>query len=220
MNLLFDLDGTLTDPLAGIANSINYTLAKFSLPARVPSSLEHFIGPSLQDTFRVLLGTDDRETLAQAVIYYRECYFATGWLENAVYPGIPDLLRACLAGGHRLYVATSKRQDIAQRVLMHFQLAPYFIAIYGCDIDLSKAELLTHILQQHSLAPASCLMIGDRKHDVEAGHANGMITIGVSWGYGSVDELTTAGSDHLVETPAAFLSVIAAINDGCHDFAR
>jgi phosphoglycolate phosphatase len=217
MNLLFDLDGTLTDPKEGITKSINHALAKFNLPLREPVYLERFIGPSLKDSFRVLLDTDDGETLAQAVVWFRERYFVKGWLENAVYPGIPDLLRACRSSGHRLYVATAKRQDIAERVLTHFQLAPYFTAIYGCDVDLTKAELLADIMQKHELMPASCRMIGDRRHDVAAGRANDVPTIGVLWGYGTTDELTAAGVDYLAETTDALQSLVRdqALKETC-----
>ena len=99
MNLLFDLDGTLTDPAEGITKSFNYALAKFNLPMQEPAYLERFIGASLKETCCVLLNTDDSKTLAQAVDWYRERYFVEGWLENAVYAGIPELLRACLVPG-------------------------------------------------------------------------------------------------------------------------
>lgn len=208
MNLLFDLDGTLSDPKVGITQSINYALAKFNRPPRDSSFLEQFIGPSVKETFRILLDTDDHAEIAQGIAWYRERYFAEGWLENTVYAGIPDLLYGCRDAGHRLYIATSKRQDIAERVLVHFQLAPYFAAIYGCDVDLSKAELLAMLLQEQNLVPSDCLMIGDRKHDVTAGHVNGILAVGVLWGFGSAEELTTAGANYLVETPAALLRLV------------
>ena len=210
MHLLFDLDGTLTDPGEGIVKSINYALAKLDLPARDPAYLALFVGPSLRETFRVLLHTDDSETLNQSVAWYRERYFTQGWLENSVYSGIPDLLSACRSAGHGLYVATYKRQDIATWVLTHFRLAPYFTAVYGCDLDLSKGELLGTLLKEQGLTPENCIMIGDRKHDIEAGQANGMATIGTLWGYGTKEELTAARPDYLVDTPGALTELVRA----------
>lgn len=215
MNLLFDLDGTLTDPQEGIVKSLNHTLAKFSLPVLEPSHLTRFIGPSLKDSFRVLLNTDDAAVLAQAIVWYRERYFVEGWLENAVYAGIPGLLQDCVAAGHRLYVATSKLQYIAQRVLTHFHLTPFFTAVYGCDVDLTKTELLAQLLQEQHLAPEHCVMIGDRRHDVEAGRAHGIATVGVLWGYGSREELTAAGAGHLIATPEALLPATTQVLGCC-----
>lgn len=182
MNLLFDLDGTLTDPREGIVKSINYALSKFNVPMQNSSFLEQFIGPPLKETFGTILDTADAEILTQAITWYRERYFVEGYSENIVYTGVCELVSDCLKSGHRLYVATYKRQDLAAKVLSHFQLAPYFVAIYGCDLDLTKTELLRQILEEQSLVPSSCLMIGDRKGDIEAGRNNNMLTAGVSWG--------------------------------------
>lgn len=199
MNLLFDLDGTLTDPKDGIVRSINYALDKFDMPGCKPSDLERFIGPPLMDTFRVLLDTDDRTTLVQAVTWYRERYVVKGYLENYVYIGIPELMSS-LQPNHRLFVATSKRQDIAADVLTHFQLAPYFSAIYGCDVDLSKSDLLKQILQEQCIKPSDCIMIGDRRYDIEAARANNIPAMAVLWGYGSREELINA--DYIANTPS------------------
>ncbi|MEN6356114.1 MAG: HAD-IA family hydrolase [Armatimonadota bacterium] len=205
MNLFFDLDGTLTDPKDGIVRSINFALSKFDLPVFEPSSLERFIGPPLMDTFQVLLDTDDRATLMQAVTWYRERYVVKGYLENHVYEGIPELLSS-LQPNHRLFVATSKRQDIAANVLTHFRLASFFTAIYGCDVDLSKADLLKQILHEQSINPPGCIMIGDRKHDIEAARANDISSMAVLWGYGSHEELISA--DYIASTPSEVSSLI------------
>jgi len=207
-NLLFDLDGTLTDPKDGIVRSVNYALGKFGLPACESSEIEPFIGPPLKETFRAILDTNDDETLMRAVSWYRERYIARGYMENHVYDGIPELLAACRSAGFRLFIATSKRKDIAQQVLDHFGLAPAFEAVYGCDVDLSKTELLSILVRENDLRVSDCLMIGDRRHDIEAGRANGMLTIGVLWGYGTLDELIAAGSHYLTHTPAELSHVI------------
>lgn len=208
LNLLFDLDGTLTDPRDGIARSINYALGKFNVPLRDTVFLEQFIGPPLRETFRVLLDTEDDEVLTQAIVLYRERYLVEGYTENNVYSGVSELLSTCRESGHRLFVATYKRQDIAVSVLSHFQLSSFFDAIYGCDLDLTKTALLTQLLKEQSLTPASCLMIGDRKGDIEAGRNNGISTAGVLWGYGSKEELTAASPDYLAQTPSDLFSII------------
>lgn len=214
MNLLFDLDGTLTDPKEGIVRSINHALSKFSLPLREPSFLEQFIGPGLRDTFRVLLDTKDAETLTQAVAWFRERYLVEGYLENRVYAGVPELLSACRESGHRLFVATYKRKDIAERVLSHFELSSFFAEVYGCDLDVTKAELLGQLLEEQSLAAASCLMIGDRKGDIQAGRDNNTSTAGVLWGYGTLEELSAASPDYLAHTPSDLLGTICQLGVG------
>ncbi len=213
MNLLFDLDGTLTDPGEGIAKSMNHALGKFGLPSRERSYLERFIGPPLPETFRVLLGTEDAQTFAQAIAWFRERYFVEGYLENRVYAGVRELLSSCEESGHRLFVATRKRQGIAEKVLTHFELASSFAAVYGCDLHLTKTELLAQILHEHGLAPKSCVMIGDRSDDMHAGRHNGMFTIGVLWGYGTVDELAAAPADYLVHTPPELLETIRQLDE-------
>ncbi|MCE5323382.1 HAD hydrolase-like protein [bacterium] len=205
MKVFFDLDGTLTDPKEGIVKSINYVLDKFSLSAHEPSSLERFIGPPLVDIFRVLLDTDDSETLMRAAIWFRERYAAEGYLENYMYDGIPELLSS-LQPNHSLFVATSKRQDIAANILAHFGLAQYFTAIYGCDVDLSKTDLLKQILYEHSFDPSDCIMIGDRMHDIDAAHANNIPAIAVLWGYGSHEELINA--DYIISAPSEVSSFV------------
>jgi len=208
MNLLFDLDGTLTDPKQGIVASINYALKELSFPAREEAELERFVGPPLIDTFRILLRTNDENLLMQAVELYRERYFAQGYLENYVYEGIGELLAACVQSGFKLFVATYKRQDIAVRVLEHFHLADYFDGIYGCDIGLAKAELIGQVLDEQGLTASDCMMIGDRKHDIEAGKANGMPTIGVLWGYGTLEEFMAADPDYTVGCPRELMGVL------------
>lgn len=213
MNLLFDLDGTLTDPKEGIVKSINYALSKFNVPIQESSFLEQFIGPPLNETFGTILDTTDAEILTQAIVWYRERYFVEGYSENTVYTGICKLVSDCLESGHHLFLATYKRQDIAEKVLSHFQLAPSFVAIYGCDLDRTKTELLAQILEEQSILPSSCIMIGDRKGDVEAGRNNDMLTAGVLWGYGNLSELTTASADYIAHTPPELFNIICQINN-------
>lgn len=208
LNLLFDLDGTLTDPRDGIVRSIIYALDKFNVPLCDPMFLEQFIGPPLKETFRVLLDTQDDEVLTQAVFWYRERYLVEGYKENQVYRGVSELLSICKESGYRLFLATYKRQDIAISVLSHFHLLTFFDAVYGCDLDLTKTALLNQLFEEQNLAPETCLMIGDRKGDIEAGRNNGISTVGVLWGYGSQEELTAASPDYLAQTPSDLFSII------------
>jgi phosphoglycolate phosphatase len=211
LNLFFDLDGTLTDPKDGIVRCINYSLAKFGLPECEPSSIERFIGPPLKSTFRTLLNTEDEATLLQAIAWYRERYSSKGYRENYVYDGIPELLQGCKESGHNLYIATFKRQDFAERIMVHFDLATYFCGIYGCTTNQTKAELLGHIIHERGLSASDCMMIGDRVHDVDSGRENNMSTAGVLWGYGSLDELTTAIPDHIAKSPSDLLTIVRGL---------
>jgi phosphoglycolate phosphatase len=214
MNLLFDLDGTLTDPREGITKSLNFALAKAGHGERDPDTLLRYIGPPLNETFRDLLDTDDPDLISLAVAYYRERYFDVGWQENAIYPGVFALLHGLRERGHRLYVATSKRDDIARRILAHFELDSMFVAIYGADVDRSKDDLVAALVADRRLDPAMSVMIGDRMHDVRAGLANGVQSIGVLWGFGSADELTNAGAAYLTASMSELETVIARISGG------
>ena len=211
MNLLFDQDGTLTDPREGIVDALNFALGKLGLPPREPAELTPFIGPPVLDAFQALLSTADPTRIGQALTLFRERYTARGYPANDVYDGIPELLAACRQAGHRLYIATSKRVDFASEVLAHSGLAWAFAQVYGCDVDVSKAELLGQILAERGLVAPDCVMIGDRLHDIEAGRAHGLATVGVLWGYGSREELTAAGADRLIAQPAELLGAIAGL---------
>lgn len=212
MNLMFDLDGTLTDPRDGIVRSINYALMKTGVPSRSESDLTQFIGPPLAYTFCILLKTENSAIIEQAINWYRERYILKGYLENYVYRGVVEFLEECMEYGHTLYVVTSKRQDIAQKVLDHFELARFFDATHGCGNGPSKSELIEQIMHERDLSPSECVMIGDRKFDIEAGRANNAVTIGVLWGYGTQDELSAAAAEHIVSTPSELLNVINSLN--------
>lgn len=211
--LLFDLDGTLTDPRVGIISSIRHALERLGRPCPPDDVLASFIGPPLRGTFAALLETSDREVIERAMALYRERFGHLGLFENEVYAGIPQLL-ADLAG-FRSFVATSKPTVYARRILEHFGLAEHFAAVYGAELEGrfdDKAELLAHLLATERLAPESAVMIGDRAVDAIAAKANGVRSIGVLWGYGSERELVGAGAHPVCMTPsdlAACLSRIA-----------
>ncbi len=205
MNILFDLDGTLTDPRVGIVASIQYALGKLGRTAPVDSELLRWIGPPLRDSFRELLNTTNAVNVEQALAFYRERYSTIGLLENAVYPGIPEALESLRGRGDVLFVATSKPGVFAQRILEHFKLAGYFRGIWGCELDGSlsdKTSLIAHILEQEHLHRAGSVMVGDRSHDAVGALANGIVPIGVLWGYGDEQELIAAKCKLLLRAPA------------------
>jgi phosphoglycolate phosphatase len=195
-----DLDGTLTDPFEGISNCIAYAMQRLGEARPEDVDMRRFIGPPLLDTFTELLGS---QRAPRALEYYRERFGDTGWLENAVYPGIPEALAAMTAAGHRCFVATSKPRVFARRIIEHFELSPYFAAVYGSELDgtrTDKTDLLRFAAAERSAARES-VMIGDRHHDVVGAINNGFQAIGATWGYGTADELLGAGAGILATVP-------------------
>ena len=180
-HLLFDLDGTLTDPMEGITRSVQYSLRHFGIEVTDLCSLTPFI--------------------PEAIRLMREYFSERGWRENRLYDGMPQLLERLCASGLTLAVATSKPVVFARRILDHFDLARYFAFVGGAELDGSrqaKADVIAHVLQGlGGVDPATCLMIGDRRHDVAGAAAVGMDSCGVLWGYGSRAELTGAGATRI-----------------------
>ncbi len=208
--VLFDLDGTLTDPGIGITNAVIYALNKFSIRVEDRTELYRFIGPPLLDSFQQFYGfslTESRE----AIQYYREYYAEKGLLENRVYDGIPELLRSLKKSGRKLLVATSKPEVYAVQILEHFGLLPYFDLAAGASLDESrnrKEDVIRYALQKINGDPAQAVMVGDRVHDVEGAKANGLPVIGVLYGYGSEEELVGAGADLIAKNPGDVIRII------------
>jgi phosphoglycolate phosphatase len=202
-DLVFDLDGTLTDNYAGIAASIRHALARLGAAEPSDADLRGCVGPPLRATFARLLQTVERDTVERAIAHYRERFAELGWRENIAYPGIEDALRDLRTAGARLLVCTAKPQIYAQRIVAHFGFDAHFHAVYGADLAGlydDKARLLAHVIEQERIDPAHAAMIGDREHDIRAAHANGLRAVGVLWGYGTAEELGAA--DALVRVPA------------------
>ena len=202
MNILFDLDGTLTDPREGIVGCIKHALATLQRPVPNDNVLATFIGPPLRDTFRVLLGSEHE--VDTAVAAYRERFTGVGMFENAVHEGIPEVIDALSARGARLFVATSKPHVFARQILAYFGLDKRFEAIYGSELDgrlADKTELVNHALAASRLAPADIVMVGDRLHDVVGALRNGVFPVGVLWGFRSEQELLTAGAKKILRHP-------------------
>lgn len=200
--LLFDLDGTLTDSKPGIKNSIKYALGHYDI---VPdeSILNEFIGPPLVDSIKRLYGFSDKKA-AEAVAYYREYYSDRGIFQNSVYPGIKEALKTLASCADiKLYLATSKPEIYAVRILEHFDLARFFDGVYGATLDgtiSEKTDVIAYALREIKPADKSkVLMIGDRSYDVQGARKNGIDCLGVLYGYGSREELSQAGAVHMVE---------------------
>jgi phosphoglycolate phosphatase len=190
-NILFDLDGTLTDPREGITRSIQHALAKLGIDEPDLRNLEHFIGPPLLQQFMVAYDFDEAKAW-EAVNFYRERFRVTGLYENQLFHGVIALLETLQQQGRHLYIATSKPWEFAREIARHFDFAKHFKVVYGSELDgtrTNKVELIAHILQQEGLDPAQTLMIGDRKHDLIGARANGLDCAAVGYGFGSREEL-------------------------------
>ncbi len=208
--IFFDLDGTLTDPKDGITRCIQYALE--SLGAIVPTTDELLwcIGPPLQASFVELLDGDE-VSAGKAVALYRERFTETGLYENTLYDGIPEVLSELQAAGDRLFVATSKPHVYAERIVRHFGLDSYFDTVFGSELDgtrVDKSDLLAYAIERTETETGTAVMIGDRKHDMIGAQNNGLTGIGVLYGYGSHEELRTAGAQQLVSSPDTLLAAL------------
>jgi phosphoglycolate phosphatase len=211
-HLVFDLDGTLTDPKVGITSCVQYALAKLGCSVPTTEELLWCIGPPLTENFQTLLPKADVALIQQAIALYRERFGTVGKYENEVYPAIPACLATLTARGYTLFVVTSKFHGFAEDILAHFHLASFFTRIYGSELGESgdKRILLQRFLQQEQIRPEDAIMIGDRKHDILAARQNGLRSMGVLYGYGSRAELLEAGADFLAETPAEIVEILQA----------
>ena len=204
--LLFDLDGTLTDPKVGITTCVQYALKAFGIEEPDLDKLEPFIGPPLKDSFMQFYQMSEEQAEA-AVEKYRERFKDIGLFENEVYEGVPQMLRTLKRKGMHLAVASSKPTVYVQRILEHFGMNDYFEAIVGSELDgrrVNKDEVVEEALRQlfgdKSVEYEKVYMIGDRKFDVDGAHALNVESIGVSYGYGSLKELKEAGADYIVQS--------------------
>lgn len=209
--ILFDLDGTLTDSGEGIMNAVRYTLERYE-KAATEEELRSFIGPPLQTQFEQFLKVSEEEG-KRAVSIYREYYTKRGIYENKVYPGIPDVLKQLKQAGFRLCIATSKPEKFAVQIAEHFNFAQYFDRIGGALMDgnrTKKREVIEYVLTEEQIGDQreGILMVGDRKHDICGAKQTGLRSMGVLYGYGSQEELETAGADWIAETPEDIWSIL------------
>lgn len=200
-HIFFDLDGTLTDPKEGITNSVAYALASFGIHAD-PDRLTPFIGPPLIDSFMEFYHFD-LPTAQKAVEKYREYFSRRGIFENRIFPGTQPLLAQLKSQGKTVCLATSKPEVFARQILEHFHMDDYFDEIVGSCLDgtrTKKGEVIGEIftrLEENCPDKARCVMVGDRLHDIQGARENGLDSIGVTFGYGSLEELQQAGATHI-----------------------
>jgi phosphoglycolate phosphatase len=217
--LIFDLDGTISDNGVGIGRSMNYALEHFGYSAVSEAELRQYIGPPLDDAFRSITGNASSEHVAALVVKYRERYGAVGYAENTVYPGIPEVLQTLASGGCPIGLCTSKRADFAERILHLFGIRQYFSFISGGDIGVKKQQQLASLLAD-SIIGLGSTMIGDRALDIHAAKANGLGSIGVLWGYGSLAELQAASPEGLFERVDELLRLGNPANLPCDPFVQ
>ncbi len=202
-HILFDLDGTLTDPAQGICSCVMYALERGGYPLGKLSDYYKFIGPPLLESLQQHCGVTTSE--AEMLLgYYRERFSSVGLYENEVYPGIPELLSALKDAGAELILATSKPEIYASRILEHFDLAQYFSGVTGSDLEGTRSQksmVIAEALRRRGLTePSQCIMVGDRRFDVAGARANGLACIGVLYGYGDAGELRDAGAKYTAAT--------------------
>lgn len=216
-SVLLDLDGTLVDSQPGILAGCLAALRALGHEPDETFDISRIIGPPLEDVMQVLLRSYGDDRVGEAVAAYRQHYGERGFLGTVPYPGIGESLEEMKRTGLRLYLATSKRAIFAQRILDHLSLATYFDGIHGSvpggELD-HKPELLAHILSERGLSPSRSLMVGDRRYDISGAHAVGMRGLGVLWGYGTRDELETAGADQLVDSPVDLARTVLSMVNG------
>ncbi len=202
--ILLDLDGTVSDPKVGICTSVQYGLAKMGIKVDDINVLTPFIGPPLRDSFRNYYHIPE-EDIEKVVAFYRERFSTVGLFENELYPGMTEMLSDLKKAGKKLALASSKPRIFVKKILDHFDITQYFDVIMGSELDgtrENKVEIIEESLRLlfpgETVDKEKCVMVGDRKFDVEAAGQVGLKSIGVTYGYGSKEELKTAGADVIV----------------------
>lgn len=211
--VLFDLDGTLTDSSPGITNSVAHALERFGITDYDKQELRKFIGPPLVNSFMEFYDFDEDKALL-GVEYYREYFRDRGIYENSVYEGVVPMLEMLRDEGKVVILATSKPEEFAIKILEHFGLAQYFNYVAGASMDGSlsrKSDIIGVAFERASITAeglSEAVMIGDRRHDIEGAAVNGIDSIGVLYGFGSLEELTNAGATYIADSPASILGIV------------
>jgi phosphoglycolate phosphatase len=198
--LIFDLDGTLSDPIVGIGRSLNYALEALGYRSLSAPEVSRYVGPPLDWAFTQIVPDAPHDTVLALVAKYRERYADVGYAENTLYPGIADALTGMSSDGVQMGVCTSKRREFAERILELFGLRQHFNFVNGGDVGIGKADQLRALLDHGTVGPEST-MIGDRAVDIKAARANGLGAVGVLWGHGTKAELLGAVPDRLLQSP-------------------
>jgi phosphoglycolate phosphatase len=205
--LIFDLDGTISNPFHGIHNSVNYALSAFGHPRVAAEAFHTHIGPPIDQTFRHLLPDTDPDQVPALVTKFRERYAAGGYAENVLYADIPETLLELQARGYRLGVCTGKRVDFAMRILQMFELDGLFDFVDGGDVGILKQQQLAQ-LRATGTVPRDAVMIGDRDIDIVSARANDLEAVGVLWGFGSHSELAACAPSNIAERPTDLLELL------------
>lgn len=214
-NILFDLDGTLSESAVGIINSVLYALEKMEIDTSdiVPQSLLKFIGPPLKTSFQESYNFSQEE-IAQAIVYYREYFNESGIYQNEIYPGVPEMLSTLQKSGKSLFVATSKPEFFAKQILENDKLSHFFAQIVGSPLEensCTKSDIIKMVLDNNHLDPNTCIMVGDREHDIFGGHENHMKAVGVLYGYGSLDELNAVKADYIAKDTNELTQILLSL---------
>lgn len=209
--VLFDLDGTLTDPGIGITNSVMYSLDKFGIKAEDRTSLYKFIGPPLKESYARYYHLSG-EDLNRAVVYYREYFSDKGIFENILYDGMAEVLDRIKSSGRKIILATSKPDKFAIQILEHFEIAQYFDFVAAATMDetrTAKADVIAYAIESCGITDLeSTVMVGDRENDILGAKAVGIDSIGVLYGYGDREELQSAGATYLAESAADIINFL------------
>lgn len=209
--ILFDLDGTLTDPGIGITNSVAYALKKMGIVPPERYELYKFIGPPLAESFSKYYSLSESDC-EKAITEYRVYFKDKGIFENTVYFGVHNMLESLKNNGKKIILATSKPEEFAIRILKHFSLFEYFDSVFGASMDgkiSQKGDVIKYALEKADIKDSSkCVMIGDRKYDIIGAKMNNIDSIGVLYGYGNFDELTNAGATYIAEKVEDILTLI------------
>ncbi len=206
--LIFDLDGTISDPFVGISRSINYALEALGYEPVDPESVRPLIGPPLTEIFEHLLGPLPEADMLDLVDKYRERYATVGYAENDLYEDIPHTIDRLAGNGYRLGICTSKRADYAVRIVEMFGLSQYFSFVDGGGVGVEKQKQIEAMVA-NGLSADTTIMIGDRAVDILAGKSNALAAAGVLWGFGERDELEHASPDYIFAAPAELLDTLS-----------
>jgi phosphoglycolate phosphatase len=212
--VLFDLDGTLTDPKPGITRCIQHAMKELGHAPPEADALHWCIGPPLRGSFERLLGSSDAELLDRALAHYRERFSVVGLFENSLYPEAPGAVSALRALGYRTFVVTAKPQVFAMRIVDHFSLSGLFERVHGSELDgrrTDKGDLIAHVLAQERLDPSRVVMVGDREHDAIGAARCAVRCIGVTYGYGTESELLAQGVTRLAGSPRDIVSLVEGL---------
>lgn len=210
--VFFDLDGTISDSGPGIRNAVRYALNKYGMSESDEKKLNRFVGPPLYDSFAMFYGFS-KERSVEAVKFFREYYVDTGLYENTPYDEIENVLKTLKNAGKKLIVATSKPERLAVKILGHFGLSKYFDEIAGATDDgsiIKKDDVIKLAISRQNISDiSSCIMVGDRASDTIGARKVGMDSMGVLYGYGSLEEMTEVSPEYIAESVSDIAKILA-----------